>query len=100
MYLRMLLKIDLRVQMYEKCGQLKVESMSESANGKTINAFEVPLMIQFKLHLIISLELHLKLNLHLKVHLSVQSTTPLRTHLKICLMVYFEIHIKMHKTCI
>ena len=63
MYLRMLLKIDLRVQMDEKCGQLKVESMSASANGKTINAFEVPLMMQFKLHLIIRLELHFQMYL-------------------------------------
>ena len=81
MYLRMLLKIDLRVQMYEKCGQLKVESMSESANGKTINAFEVPLMIQFKLHLIIRLELHLKVN-------------SIYTYIYICIHVYIFIYIK------
>ena len=40
------------------------------------------------------------LDVHLKVLLSVQSRTPLRAHLKICLMVYFEIYIKMHKKCI
>ena len=31
-----------------KSGQLKLENMSESANGKTINAFEVRLMMQFR----------------------------------------------------
>ena len=41
----MLLKIDLNVQMDAKSGHLKIESMSENANGKTINAFEVRLMI-------------------------------------------------------
>ena len=44
-YLRMLLKMDLRVRMDAKSGQLKIKSMSESANGKAINAFEVRLMI-------------------------------------------------------
>ena len=58
-HLRMLLKIDVRVQMDAKSGQLKIESMSESANGKTINAFEVRLMIQLRVHLTIHLELHL-----------------------------------------
>ena len=47
----------------------------ESANGTTINAFEVHLIIQFKGHLRIHLELHLKVHfkinkeLHKKVHL-------------------------------
>ena len=58
-HLRMLLKIDVRVQMDAKSGQLKIESMSESANGKTIKAFDVRLMIQFRVHLMIHLELHL-----------------------------------------
>ena len=61
-HLRMLLKMDLRVQMDAKPGKLKIEGMSESANGKTINAFEVRLMIQFRVHLIIHLGLHLKVN--------------------------------------
>ena len=43
-HLRMLLKIDLRVQADAKSGQLKIQNMSESADGKTINAFEVRLM--------------------------------------------------------
>ena len=58
----MLLKMDLRVQMNAKSGQLKIESMGESVNGKTINAFELRLMIQFRVHQIIHLELHLKMN--------------------------------------
>ena len=63
----MLLKIDLRVEMDAKSSQLKIESISESANGKTINAFEVRLMIQFRVHLMIHLELQLKM--HERVHL-------------------------------
>ena len=65
-HLRMLSKIDLWVQMDAKSGQLKNESKSgifsapgdakESANGTTINVFDVPLMVQFRVHLIIHLE--------------------------------------------
>ena len=40
-----------------KSGHLKIESISQSTNGKMINAFEVSLMIQFRVHLIIPLEL-------------------------------------------
>ena len=47
-HLRVVLKIDLRAQVDAKSGQLKLENMSESANGKTINAFEVRLMMQFR----------------------------------------------------
>ena len=32
--------MDLRVQIDAKSGQLKIESMSRSANGKTINALD------------------------------------------------------------
>ena len=66
-HLKMLLKIELRVEMNTKSGQLKIESISESANEQTINAFEVRLMIQFRLHLMIHLELQLKM--HKRVHL-------------------------------
>ena len=58
----MLLKLDLRVQMDAKSGNSKIESMSGNTNRKTMNAFEVSLMIQFRVHLIIHLELHLKVN--------------------------------------
>ena len=51
-----------------KSGQLKIKSMSESANGKTINVFQVPLMIQFKVHLIIQQELHLKVNFNVYIY--------------------------------
>ena len=60
--------MDLRVQMDAKSGQLKIKSMSESANGKTINVFQVPLMIQFKVHLIIQQELHLKVNFNVYIY--------------------------------
>ena len=65
-------KMDLRVQVDAKSGQLKNESKSEifsatgdtqeSAKRRTINAFDVRLMVQFRMHLIIHLELHLKLH--------------------------------------
>ena len=65
-HLRMLSKMDLRVQMDAKSALLKNESKSElfsapahvqdSAKRKTINAFEVRLMVQFRVHLIIHLE--------------------------------------------
>ena len=45
-----------------KSGQLKIESISGSANGKMMKAFELRLMMQFRVHLIIHLGLHLKVN--------------------------------------
>ena len=65
--MRTLLKMDLKVQMDAKSGQLKIESMSESANGTTINAFVVCLMIQFRMQQIIYLELHLKMNFNIYI---------------------------------
>ena len=66
-----------------KLGQLKNESKTEmfsipgdaqeSASGTTINVFDVSLMVQFRLHMIIHLELQLK--------------------------VHFKIYIKVHKSC-
>ena len=65
----MLSKMNLTVQMDAKSTQLKNESKctapgdaQDSTNGTTINAFEVRLMIQFRVHLIIHLELHLKVH--------------------------------------
>ena len=65
----MLSKIDLKVQMDAKSGQLSNESRSkvfgapndarESVNETTINAFDVRLMVQFRVHLIIHQERHL-----------------------------------------
>ena len=81
--------MDLRVQMYAKSGQLKNESKSEmfsapgdaqeSANGTTINEFDVRLMVQFRVHLIIHLELHLKV--HFKIYIEVHKKVRLRLHL-------------------
>ena len=63
----MISQMDLRVQMYAKSAQLKNESKGElfsapvdgqeSAKRTTINAFEVRLMVQFRMHLIMHLEL-------------------------------------------
>ena len=84
----MLSKMDLSVQMHAKFGQLKNESKSEnfsvpgdaqeSANGTTTNAFDVRLMVQFRVHLIIHPELHLKL--HYKIYIKVNKKLHLRLH--------------------
>ena len=100
-HLRMLFKIDVKVQMDAKSGQLKIESMSESANGKTINAFEVRLMIQFRVHLIIHLGLHLKVNFNIYIHKDAQEGAP-DVALKGTLLVALELHLfmqlSMHKS--
>ena len=57
------------MQMNANFDQLKIENMSESANGKTINAFEVCLMIQFRVHLIIHLEFHLNVNFNIYIYI-------------------------------
>ena len=69
-----------------KSGQLKNESKSEifsapgdaqeSANGTTINMFNVRLMVQFRMHLIIHTELHLKL--HFKIYIKMNKNVHLR----------------------
>ena len=66
MHLRMLLKMDLRVQMDAKSGQLKIKSVIQIANEKRRNAFEVHLMMQFRVYLII-LDLHLKVNFNIYI---------------------------------
>ena len=83
-HLRMLSKMDLRVQMDAKSGQSRNESKSEifsapgdaqqKASGTTINTFHVCLMVQFRVFPIIRLELHLKVHLkiYIKVHKKVQ----------------------------
>ena len=69
-----------------KSGQLKNESKSEifsapgdaqeSANGTTINMFDVRLMVQFRMHLIIHTELHLKV--HFKIYIKLNKNAHLR----------------------
>ena len=81
-------KMDLRVQMDAKSGHLKNESKSEifiapgdaqeSANGTTINVFDVRFMVQFRAHLIIHLELHLKV--HFKIYIKVHKKVHPRLH--------------------
>ena len=68
--------MDLRVQMDAKSGQLNIERMSESANRKTINTFEMRLMIQFRVHLIIHLELLLKVNFNIYIYKDAQEGAP------------------------
>ena len=68
--------MDLRVQMDAKSGQLNIVRMSESANGKTINTFEMRLMIQFRVHLIIHLELLLKVNFNIYIYKDAQEGAP------------------------
>ena len=80
--------MGLRVQMDPKSGLLKNESKNElfstpgdaqeSANGTTINAFDVRLMIQFRVHLIINLELDLKV--HFKIYIKVHKKVHPRLH--------------------
>ena len=77
----MLSKIDLKVQIDAKSGQLKNESKSEifsapgdvqeSANGTNINAFDVHLIIHLHLHLKVNFKIYIKV--HKKVHLRSQS---------------------------
>ena len=50
--------------------------MSKSANGKAIHAFEVLLMIQFRVQLIIHLELHLKVNFNIYIYKDAQESVP------------------------
>ena len=64
------------MQMDAKSGQLNIERMSESANGKTINTFEMRLMIQFRVHLIIHLELLLKVNFNIYIYKDAQEGAP------------------------
>ena len=68
--------------------------MSESANRKTINAFKVSLMMQFKVHLIIHLELHLKVNFHIYICKDAQEGAP-DVALKGTFLVALELHLFM-----
>ena len=74
--------------MNTKSGQLKNEGKSEifsapgdtqaSANGTTINAFDVHLLVQFSVHVITHLELHVKV--HFKIYIKVQKKVHRRLH--------------------
>ena len=97
----MLLKMDLRVRMDAKSGQLKIETMSESANRKKINSFEVRLIIQFKVHLKIHLELHLKMNFNIYIYKDAHKDAP-DVALKGTILFALELHLlmqfSMHKS--
>ena len=94
MHLRMLLKMDLRVQMDAKSGQLKIKSVSESANEKRRNLFEVHLMMQFRVYLIIHLDLHLKVNFNIYIFNDEQKGVP-NVALNGTLLVALELHLFM-----
>ena len=75
----MLSKMDLRVQMDAKSGQLKIKvkakflvsgDAQESSSGTTINVFDIRFVVQFRVHLIIHLELNseVHLNIYMKLH--------------------------------
>ena len=100
MHLRMLLKMDLRVQMDAKSGQLKIKIVIQIANEKRRNAFEVHLMMQFRVYLII-LDLHLKVNFNIYIFNDAQEGVPNVT-LKGTLLVALELHLfmqlSMHKS--
>lgn len=78
--------MDLRVQVDAKSGQLKNHiknelfsesgDAQESASRTTINVFEVRLMTQFRVYLIIHLKLHLKV--HLKNYINMHKKVQLR----------------------
>ena len=74
--------------------------MSESSNGETINAFEVRLMVQFRVDLILHLELHLKANFNIYVYKDEQEGTPdvaLKRKLLVALEVHLFLQLSMHK---
>ena len=74
MHSRMSSKMDVRVQMDAKLGQLKNESKTkifgepgdaqESSNGTAINTFDVSLMIHFRVHPIMHLQLSLRVHFY------------------------------------
>ena len=69
-------------------GKLNSENMSQSANGKMVNAYVVSLMIKFRVHLIIHLELHLKRSFNIYVINDAQKEAP-EVALKGTLLVAF-----------
>ena len=77
-----------------KSGHSKIESMSGNTNRKTINACEVSLMIQFRVHLIIHLELHLKVNFNIYICKDAQEGAP-DVALKGTFLVALELHLFM-----
>ena len=80
---------------------LQFHGMSESANGKTINAFEVRLMIQFRVHLIIHQELQRKVSFNIYIYKDAQEGAPdvaLNRTLLVALELHFFIQLSMCKS--
>ena len=88
MHSRMSSKMDVRVQMDAKLGQLKNESKTkifgepgdaqESSNGTAINTFDVSLMIHFRVHPIMHLQL--SLTVHFKIYIKAHKKLHPRLH--------------------
>ena len=107
---RMLSKLDFRVQMDAKSTQLKNESKSElfsapahvqdSAKRKTINAFEVRLMVQFRVHLTMHLELYPKVHfkIYIKRHKKGELDNALKGALQVALKLHVLLQLSMHKS--
>ena len=53
-----------------------LDDAQESVNGKTVNVFDVRLVVHFRVHLIIHRELHLKV--HFKIYIKVHKMLHLR----------------------
>ena len=71
----MVSKMDLRDTKFSQLKNVRAKFLvhlviHESANGITVNEFDVRLMVQFREHLITHLELHLKMHfkIYKKVH--------------------------------
>ena len=106
----MLSKMDIRVQMDAKSAQLrnecKIEHFSapadpqDSAKRTTINAFEVSLMVQFRVHLIIRPELYLKVHfkIYIKMCKKVAPKNALKGALLVALELYLFMRLLMHKS--
>ena len=106
----MLSKMDLRVQMDAKSAQLKNESKSElfsapadaqeSAKRTAINAFELRLMAQFRVHLTMHLELYLKVyfKIYVKMHKKVDPDNALKGALQVALKLHLFLLLSMYKS--
>ena len=106
----MLSKMDIRLQMDAKSAQLKNESKSElfsapadaqeSAKRTAINAFELRLMAQFRVHLTMHLELYLKVyfKIYVKMHKKVDRDNALKGALQVALKLHLFLLLSMYKS--
>ena len=77
----------------------------ESANGITVNEFDVRLMVQFREHLITHLELHLKMHfkiykkVHKKVTFVLKNEHVRSLHLKAQLHLRLKLRVRLQLSC-